>query len=468
MSLDYWFDGGVFLILSSALAEPSEAGPHPPPLPTGRNPTAGRTVGTEEMREHDLMTSTIERPERAETTGASASTLGITPVPFDSIGVEPALVEVLASQGITTAFPIQAMTVADALAGRDVCGKAKTGSGKTLAFGVPLLQRTMGNEATEPGRPRGLVLVPTRELAVQVHDVLEPLAEAIGLRLVAVYGGADIDRQVKKLRRGVDVIIATPGRLIDLGDRGELTVADIETLVLDEADRMADMGFMPQVEWVLRRLERSHQTLLFSATLDGAVDRLVSRYLTDPVMHEVASPQTTVEEMEHRFLHVHQMDRVKVAAAICRNVSKSIVFVRTKRGADRLVEQLRKEGVDAAAIHGDLRQANRERTLKDFSDGKLPALVATDVAARGLDIDAVDVVIHFDPPEDHKAYLHRSGRTARAGEAGVVVTLVQWNQVLEVERIQTRIGLKMPIVEIFSNDPRLANLAEWNPAEDAA
>jgi superfamily II DNA/RNA helicase len=413
------------------------------------------------------MTSTIERSERAETTGLSSTILS-SPVPFDSIGVEPALVEVLASQGITTAFPIQAMTVADALAGRDVCGKAKTGSGKTLAFGVPLLQRTMGNEATEPGRPRGLVLVPTRELAVQVHDVLEPLAEAVGLRLVAVYGGADIDRQVKKLRRGVDIIIATPGRLIDLGDRGELTVADIETLVLDEADRMADMGFMPQVEWVLRRLERSHQTLLFSATLDGAVDRLVSRYLTDPVMHEVASPQTTVEEMEHRFLHVHQMDRVKVAAAICRNVSKSIVFVRTKRGADRLVEQLRKEGVDAAAIHGDLRQANRERTLKDFSEGKLPALVATDVAARGLDIDAVDVVIHFDPPEDHKAYLHRSGRTARAGEAGVVVTLVQWNQVLEVERIQTRIGLKMPIVEIFSNDPRLANLAEWDPSEDAA
>jgi superfamily II DNA/RNA helicase len=413
------------------------------------------------------MTSTIERPERADSTGLPSTTL-TTPVPFDSLGVEPALVEVLASQGITTAFPIQAMTVADALAGRDVCGKAKTGSGKTLAFGVPMLQRTMGNEATEPGRPRGLVLVPTRELAVQVHDVLEPLADAIGLRLVAVYGGADIDRQVKKLRRGVDVIIATPGRLIDLGDRGELTVADIETLVLDEADRMADMGFMPQVEWVLRRLERDHQTLLFSATLDGAVDRLVSRYLTDPVMHEVASPQTTVEEMEHRFLHVHQMDRVKVAAAICRNVSKSIVFVRTKRGADRLVEQLRKEGVDAAAIHGDLRQANRERTLKDFSEGKLPALVATDVAARGLDIDAVDVVIHFDPPEDHKAYLHRSGRTARAGEAGVVVTLVQWNQVLEVERIQTRIGLRMPIVEIFSNDPRLANLAEWDPSEDAA
>jgi superfamily II DNA/RNA helicase len=388
------------------------------------------------------------------------------PRTFASLGVDPALVKALAAQGITTAFAIQAMTVADALAGRDVCGKAKTGSGKTLAFGVPLLQRTMASKATEPGRPRALVLVPTRELAVQVSEVLEPLATEGGLRIAAVYGGADIERQVKKLRKGVDVVIATPGRLIDLGDRGELSVADIETLVLDEADRMADMGFMPQVEWVLRRLEREHQTLLFSATLDGAVDRLVSRYLTDPVLHEVASPNTTVDAMEHRFLEVHQMDRVKVCAAICRNNDKTLVFVRTKRGADRLVEQLRKEGVKADAIHGDLRQSNREHTLRDFTDGRLPALVATDVAARGLDIDQVDVVIHFDPPEDHKAYLHRSGRTARAGEAGVVVTLVQWNQILEIERIQTRIGLRSPIVEIFSNDPRLADLAAWDPTKD--
>jgi superfamily II DNA/RNA helicase len=409
------------------------------------------------------MTTTAEHAGRARSLEHEAGNLEEDAPTFDSLGVDPSLVKALAAQGITTAFSIQAMTVADALAGRDVCGKAKTGSGKTLAFGLPLLQRTMQIRATEPGRPRALVLVPTRELAVQVSDVLETLADEVGLRVVAVYGGADIERQVKKLRKGVDVIIATPGRLIDLGDRGELSVADIETLVLDEADRMADMGFMPQVEWVLRRLERKHQTLLFSATLDGAVDRLVSRYLTDPVHHEVASPSTTVEAMEHRFLEVHQMDRVKVCATICLHSDRTIVFVRTKRGADRLVEQLRKEGVNADAIHGDLRQANRERTLKDFGMGKLPVLVATDVAARGLDIDAVDVVIHFDPPEDHKAYLHRSGRTARAGETGVVVTLVQWNQVLEVERIQQRIGLKIPIVEVFSNDKRLHNLAGWNP-----
>jgi len=409
------------------------------------------------------MTTTAERLGRASDTDEDLVLPEEEAPTFDSLGVDPALVKALASQGITTAFSIQAMTVADALAGRDVCGKAKTGSGKTLAFGIPLLQRTMSSHATEPGRPRALVLVPTRELAVQVSEVLETLAEQADLRVVAVYGGADIERQVKKLRKGVDVVIATPGRLIDLGDRGELSVADIETLVLDEADRMADMGFMPQVEWVLRRLERDHQTLLFSATLDGAVDRLVSRYLTNPVLHEVASPSTTVEEMEHRFLEVHQMDRVKVCAAICRNSEKSIVFVRTKRGADRLVEQLQKEGVDAGAIHGDLRQANREKTLKDFGDGKLPTLVATDVAARGLDIDAVDVVIHYDVPEDHKAYLHRSGRTARAGQAGIVVTLVQWNQVLEVERIQQRIGLRIPIVEMFSNDSRLNDLAGWDP-----
>ncbi len=391
---------------------------------------------------------------------------------FDSLGVAEPLTKILADQGITTAFPIQALTIADALAGRDVCGKAKTGSGKTLAFGLPLLQRTAEALAGEepsgghPARPNALVLLPTRELAVQVHDVMAPLAEAIGLRVAAVYGGADIDRQITRLRKGVDVIIATPGRLIDLGDRGELSVAELGILVLDEADRMADMGFMPQVEWVLRRLERPHQTLLFSATLDGAVDRLVKRYLTDPVHHEVASSTQTVAAMEHRFLQVHQMDKVKVAAAICRPHDKALAFVRTKRGADRLVEQLGKEGVKAAAIHGDLRQTNRERALADFSSGKLPVLVATDVAARGLHIDGVDVVIHYDPPEDQKAYLHRSGRTARAGSAGIVATLVLWNQVVEAEVIQRRLGLRIPIVEIFSNDPRLADLAAWVPSPD--
>jgi superfamily II DNA/RNA helicase len=384
---------------------------------------------------------------------------------FGQLGVAPELVSVLSAQGIRAPFPVQALTIPDGIAGRDVCGKAKTGSGKTLAFGLPLLMRVSEGA---PQRPRALVLVPTRELAVQVADVLKPLGEAAHRRVVVVYGGSDIERQIKKLRRGVDVVIATPGRLIDLIDRQAISAADIEVVVLDEADRMADMGFLPQVEWVLRRIDNRHQTMLFSATLDGDVDRVVKRHLHDPVRHEVASSQATVESMEHRFLHVHQMDKVKVAAAICRGAKKVLLFVRTKRGADRLVEQLRREQVNAAAIHGDLRQSSRERALDDFTTGRLSVLVATDVAARGLDIDDVDVVVHYDPPEDHKAYLHRSGRTARAGGSGVVATLALWNEILDVERIQKRLGLRAPLVEVFSNDPRLADLAGWEPDEGAA
>jgi superfamily II DNA/RNA helicase len=317
---------------------------------------------------------------------------------------------------------------------------------------------------SRPAKPRGLVLLPTRELAVQVYEVIKPLSEALGMRVVAVYGGADIERQIKSLAKGCDLIIATPGRLIDLGDRGEVNVESLDVLVLDEADRMADMGFMPQVEWVLRRIaNKPHQTLLFSATLDGAVDRLVSRYLSDPVFHEVASDTQTVSLMVHHFLQVHQMDRIKVVATICRTYDKTIIFCRTKRGADRLVEQLQKEDVNAAAIHGDLRQSQREKALSDFQSEKLPVLVATDVAARGLHIDGVDCVIHFDPPEDQKAYLHRSGRTARAGSTGVVVSLLLWNQVIEAEVIMRRLNLKRPIIEVFSNDPRLNDLANWDP-----
>ena len=298
---------------------------------------------------------------------------------------------------------------------------------------------------------------------MQVHEVLAPLAESLGMRVVAVYGGADIERQIAKLRKGCEIIIATPGRLIDLGDRGELRVDDLEVLVLDEADRMADMGFMPQVEWVLRRLTKEHQTLLFSATLDGAVDRLVSRYLTDPVFHEVKSDTQTVQKMVHHFFNVHQMDKVKVAAAIVTAYDKALIFMRTKRGADKLVDQLKELGVSAAAIHGDLRQQQRERALADFTNDKLHVLVATDVAARGLHIDGVDVVVHYDPPEDEKAYLHRSGRTARAGTEGVVVSLLLWNQMVEAEVIQRRLGLRLPIIEVFSNNPKLKELATWVP-----
>ncbi|MGI8753515.1 MAG: DEAD/DEAH box helicase [Acidimicrobiales bacterium] len=384
------------------------------------------------------------------------------PTSFAALGVSPALCAALEAEGIIAPFPIQALTIANGLLGRDVCGKAKTGSGKTLAFGLPLLQRLTVNPAAKD--PRGLILVPTRELARQVADVLEPLAKAAGHRLTACYGGTAMEAQIAAVHAGTDLVVATPGRLIDLRQRGEVNLSAIEIMVLDEADRMADMGFMPQVEWLLRHLTSAHQTMLFSATLDGDVDRLVRNELTDPVRHEVISQQATVTEMEHRFLQVHQMDKVKVTAAICRHARRALVFSRTKRGADRLNENLRKEGIDARAIHGDLRQQMRERALKAFATGTLPVLVATDVAARGIDVDDVDVVIHYDPPEDAKSYLHRSGRTARAGRAGMVVTLVLWNEQLDVEKIQKRLGLFQPVVEIFSNDPRLADLRSWDPA----
>ncbi|HVL04423.1 MAG TPA: DEAD/DEAH box helicase [Acidimicrobiales bacterium] len=348
------------------------------------------------------------------------------------------------------------MTIPDALAGRDVCGKAQTGSGKTLAFGLPVIMRL--TEA-KPHRPKALILVPTRELAHQVQEVLTPLAASRGLRLSAVYGGAPMDRQVKALRRGVEIVVATPGRLIDLGDRGEISLSEVETLVLDEADRMVDMGFMPQVEWVLRRLPAEHQTLLFSATLDSDVDHLIKTYVRTPARHEVVSTLPTVESMEHRFLKVHQMDKVKVAAEIAKGVFRALVFVRTKRGADRLAVQLRKEaGVKCEVLHGDLTQGARQRALQRFTKGDVGILVATDVAARGLDIDGVDVVMHYDPPEDHKAYLHRSGRTARAGEKGVAVSLLLWDQEGESERLRKRLGIRQPLVEIFSNDARLRDL----------
>lgn len=383
---------------------------------------------------------------------------------FDELGVSPDLVAVLRERGIERPFPIQQLTIPDALGGRDVCGKAKTGSGKTLAFGLPIIER-MGKGTR--GRPRALALVPTRELAVQVSEELRPIAEVRGIAVEAIYGGAGMDRQAKALERGVDLIVATPGRMIDFIGRNQVQLDDIEHVVIDEADRMADMGFLPQVEWILRHVPGAHQTLLFSATLDGVVDTLIQRYQTEPAMHEVSSPTVTVEEMEHRFLHVHEMDKVKVVAAITRGVTRSIIFVNTKRSADRLARDLPQEGVRAAAIHGDLRQRDRERTLADFSEGKLPVLVATDVAARGIHVDDVDVVVHYDPPDDHKTYLHRSGRTARAGESGVVVTLVLWNQELEVKRLMRRLTIDQPIVEVFSNDPRLADLAAWDPSDDS-
>ena len=375
------------------------------------------------------------------------------------LGVDQEIADALLEREISSPFPVQSLTIPDALSGLDVCGKAKTGSGKTLAFGIPMIQ----NLKKAQTKLRGLILVPTRELATQVREELEPLSNSKGMEIAAIYGGANIDEQIRIIKKGVDMVVATPGRMIDLLERQEINVKELEIVVVDEADRMADMGFLPQVEWILRKVERKHQTLLFSATLDGAVNSLIQRYQTDPTMHEVEAEEITVEEMTHRFIHVHQRDKVKVAAAISRPVSRTLMFSNTKAGCDRLVKKLLDEGIRAQAIHGDLRQNIREKALDRFAQGKLPVLVATDVAARGIHFDDVEVVIHYDPPSDHKTYLHRSGRTARAGTKGLVVTLSLWDEELVVKRLQKRVGLDVAVVEMFSNDSRLSDLSDWEP-----
>ena len=385
-------------------------------------------------------------------------------VGFSELGIEKDLVEELNNQGITEPFEIQKITIPDILEGRDVCGKAKTGSGKTIAFGLPLVQLL---PVSKPGKPTGLALVPTRELAIQVCKELEPLALKRDLMVRAIYVGSPIEKQIEALKKVLDFVVATPGRLIDLLERGDISVTSVEKIVIDEADRMADMGFMPQVEWILRQVEADHQPLLVSATLDGMGSGLISRYQDDPAMHEVDSREVTVSEMQHRFIAVHEMDQVKVAAAIINSSNKTIVFTKTRWGADKLASKLLKENVDAAAIHGDLRQSQREKALKDFTKGKIRSLVATDVAARGIHVEDVEAVIHYDPASDAKTYLHRSGRTARAGGSGVVVSLICWDEELEIRKLMRRLGLKQPIVEMFSNDERLKNLIDWNPDLEA-
>jgi superfamily II DNA/RNA helicase len=384
---------------------------------------------------------------------------------FAELGVDADLVDELDSQGITSPFPIQEMTMEDAIAGRDITGKAETGSGKTLAFGLPMIMHVTKGR---PKRPQGLVLVPTRELAVQVTKALTPLLALRGLVAVSVYGGAPMGPQTDALDKGASIVIATPGRLLDLMERKSLLPSDIKIVTIDEADQMADMGFMPQVRAIMSQIPEKRQTYLFSATLDHQVGELIDRYMTEPVNHEVESETETVDTMEHRFLKVHYMDKAKVVTELSYHNDRILAFTRTKAGADRLSRDLRELGVNAAPIHGDLPQKKREQSLKRFADGDVKVLVATNVAARGLHIDGVDVVVHFDPPDDPKTYLHRSGRTARAGEEGLVVTLVEWDQVNEVLSIQRRAELNVPIVKMFSNDERLADLAAWEPPPDEA
>jgi superfamily II DNA/RNA helicase len=358
---------------------------------------------------------------------------------FAELGVPTTLAAALADRGITTPRPIQARTLPDAFAGRDVLGRAETGSGKTLAFGLPLLVRTAtGGGRRRARQPRGLVLVPTRELADQVHAELLPLAAVLDLRLLAVYGGVPLHRQAQELRHGADILVATPGRLLDLLGRGACSLDRVDIAVLDEADHMADMGFLPAVTSLLDQVPPGGQRLLFSATLDGQVDTLIRRYLTDPVRHTVAPNAAAVARMDHQIRAVAATDKVAVAAELAGRPGRTLVFVRTKHRAARLARQLDHAGVRAGALHGNLAQPARTRALAAFAAGTVPVLVATDIAARGIHVDGIDLVLHFDPPAEPKAYLHRSGRTARAGAAGTVVTLVLPEQATEVAKLHRR------------------------------
>ena len=389
---------------------------------------------------------------------AAAADTSASDATFASLGLPDRLVSALARRDLHAPFAIQTRSIPDALAGRDVLGRGATGSGKTLAFGLPLLTRLAGGQRLR-GTPRGLVLVPTRELAQQVHDALAPLAQALDLKVLSVYGGASMGRQIDQLRRGADVVVATPGRLKDLIEQGECSLGALQVTVLDEADHMADLGFLPAVTELLLQTDPSCQRLLFSATLDRGVDKLVRQFLKDPAVHAVASAASEVTTMDHRVWALQHDAKTDIAAEVAARPGRTLIFVRTKHGADRLAISLRKSGVEAGAIHGDLTQHARKRALDDFTTGHARVLVATDVAARGIHVDDVDLVVHYDPPADHKDYLHRSGRTARAGASGTVLSFVTSDQVRDHQRLRERAGVEASALSVVPGHPAVREVA---------
>lgn len=378
---------------------------------------------------------------------------------FEACGVPLILVDELASMGITKPFPIQSATLPDAFSGRDVLGRGRTGSGKTLAFALPVLTRLAGGKSKSK-RPRAVILAPTRELANQINETVEPLADMLGLRTVTVYGGVSPVPQLNALRRGVDIVVACPGRLLDHFRTGNLMFDDVQVTVIDEADHMADLGFLPDVRTIMDETPRESQRLLFSATLDRDVNVLVRNYLHDPLTHSVDSDHIeSADEMSHRVLQVDSGDRVAVIAELAGAPSKTIIFTRTRHGAQKLAEQLARAGVAAVDLHGSLSQAARARNLEVFSSGRASTLVATDIAARGIHVDDVGLVIHADPPAEHKAYLHRSGRTARAGATGTVVTMMTGAQTKAVRELTRKAGIKPTTNRVKPGDPLLAEIA---------
>ncbi|MFD7232616.1 DEAD/DEAH box helicase [Streptomyces sp. NPDC059881] len=376
---------------------------------------------------------------------------------FEALGLPPELMKAMTGLGVKEPFPIQAATLPNALAGRDVLGRARTGSGKTLAFGLALLVRTAGLRA-ESKRPLALVLVPTRELAQQVSDSLAPYAQALNVRLATVVGGLSINRQSALLRTGVEVVIATPGRLTDLVSRRDCHLNQVRITVLDEADQMCDLGFLPQVSEILDQVRPDGQRLLFSATLDRNVDQLVRGYLHDPVLASVDRVAASVTTMEHHVLNIHTADKYATATEIAARDGRVLMFLDTKAGVDQFTRHLRASGVRAAALHSGKSQPQRTHTLAQFKDGEITVLVATNVAARGIHIDALDLVVNVDPPADAKDYLHRGGRTARAGESGNVVTLVTPNQRRDVNRIMSDAGIRPTVTQVRSGDAKLTTI----------
>jgi superfamily II DNA/RNA helicase len=402
------------------------------------------------------------RPARS-TSSKPASTPPASAAPaatFAELGVPQALTDLLAADGITAPFPIQAATLPDSLAGRDVLGRGRTGSGKTLGFLLPVLTRLAADpRKRRPNRPRALVLAPTRELATQIHTAAEPLAKALGLRTTAIFGGVGARPQISALRSGLDLVIACPGRLLDHADAGHAQLDGIEITVLDEADHMADLGFLPMVKRILDATPKGTQRLLFSATLDNGIDHLVRRYLHDPVTHSVNSAHAEVPTMSHHVLHIEAEHRVPVLVELASGPGRTIVFTRTKHGARKLAKQLLAAHVPAVDLHGNLTQGARTRNLAAFASGRATTLVATDIAARGIHVDEVALVVHADPPVEHKAYLHRSGRTARAGNSGTVVTLMTDAQVAEVRELARKAKISATTTRLAPGDPLIATLA---------
>ncbi|MEU1352885.1 DEAD/DEAH box helicase, partial [Streptomyces cinnamoneus] len=396
------------------------------------------STDTTTMPEADEMI--VEAVEAAVETTEAAAEPAEPQITFGDLGLDDAIVRKLAQNGVTTPFPIQAATIPDALAGKDILGRGRTGSGKTLSFGLPLLSTLAGGH-TEKKRPRGLILTPTRELAMQVADALQPYGDVLGLKMKVVCGGTSMGNQIYALERGVDILVATPGRLRDIINRGAASLDKVQVAVLDEADQMADMGFLPEVTEILDLVPAGGQRLLFSATLENEIDTLVKRYLVSPITHEVDPSAGAVSTMTHHVLVVKPKDKAPVTAAIAARKGRTIIFVRTQMGADRVAEQLLDSGVRADALHGGMTQGARTRVLEDFKAGYVNCLVATDVAARGIHVDGIDLVLNVDPAGDHKDYLHRSGRTARAGQSGTVVSLALPHQRKQIFRLMEDAGV---------------------------